>query len=216
MTQSDSHPAAFGEWLSGSCFYVEPLPWKCRAGAAGRVELIPDVRLILLFCAIAIPFMVGIAGFHFWNSGRGISGIVDKAIPGLVGAIALLGLGALLVKSLNERRKGPYLVYSPAGRTVRLQRRGTDVIRLADVLGLRMVSGNWVGPAGNQTKADKPVTELQLVVQTPSGPMSYAIVGGMEGGSISAHARSLARLHKRCACRWRSSNNIKGSRDRIH
>ncbi|WP_428938180.1 hypothetical protein [Fontivita pretiosa] len=126
----------------------------------------------------------GILIFFIWNQAPWNEKDAFSSCFKLI-TIAIVGTGCgsisavmlfVLARALKDQRKGPYLVYSILSGTVRLPREKM-VFRKAEVLGWRVVTGNWVGPDGHQTKWRDAISELQLIVQTGDGPMAYAVVG---------------------------------------
>jgi hypothetical protein len=138
-------------------------------------------------------FFFSFAGFVFWVShgDHSIFGVVGMVFGIALGILAIAAFGTMTVTYLADHFKGPYLIYSVVYRNISLPREAIDV-PIAEVLGWRLVSGNWIGPDGAQKMKSNPMSEVQLIIRTPEGPMAYAVVGG-KVNSITAQAREIAR-----------------------
>jgi hypothetical protein len=172
----ESNSAEFKEWLSGKCSYSDPPDWTCHI-RENRVAIVPGWRLIAILSAMVL-FAAGVTGGVFWekHSGRDILSIGVMLFMGAFGIIVIGGLGTALVASVLEHFKGPYLFYSDSDRKISLPRLSFVVSR-ASAVGWRVVSGNWIGPQNAQKFKESPMSELHLIVNTPTGLVAYTVVG---------------------------------------
>jgi|GEM_PF-6798106 len=196
-----SSPAAFKEWLSGKCFLIDPPAWKVRT-ESDVVMLVPPLGFTLGLAAIALG-VLAVGGFFIFVVSRGSDNIFDeifKVISIAAGScVAALGLGLLgyvVFRCLPNSAKGRYLIYSVPGRTVSLPREGL-VVPISDILGLRLVSGNWVGPEGAQKREATAISELQLITKGRDGAVARALVAGMaDSDFVKPRAKRLAEAMK--------------------
>ncbi|MDP9175419.1 MAG: hypothetical protein M3O30_16375 [Planctomycetota bacterium] len=186
-----NHPAGFKDWLSGTCNCSEPPCWSCKISPTS-VAIVPGWKFILIASIMFFAFSI-IPGGLFWgvHTDRTIFGIVGMTISGAVG---VLGGGAsifLLATAFIERRKGPYLIYSTFDRKLMLPRESL-VFPHTDALEWRLITGNWIGAEGQQKKQDFPISELHLIVKTPTGPLAYVVVGST-AYSMTEQSRQIAK-----------------------
>lgn len=181
-----SNPADFKEWLSGKCSCDDPPFWATRISQGG-VAIVPGWKFIAIIATMFF-FMTGVAGFGFWEASTQKDVILIRIggmlITGFVGLLAFGALGAGLVVAVIDHLKGPYFIYSASRQSFSLPRQQLVASR-ANVLGWRLVSGNWIGFEGAQKFQDYPISELQLIVETPAGPVAFVVAGA---GAFSAYS----------------------------
>lgn len=141
---------------------------------------------LLVFCGFGVPVVILNLDIQGPSDVAAITmGTVFTAIG--IGVFGL-GLWACVVNHL----RGPYLVYSTERQTISLLREGM-VVPVAEAVGWRLVSGNWIGPEGQQKRQDYPISELQLILKAPDGSMAY-VVAGAKADSVTEEARDVATL----------------------
>jgi hypothetical protein len=189
--RTGSPPVAFKEWLSGRCFFVDPPAWTYEL-APGRVAIVPTWKPTV-FVAVMFFFIVGFVPLLCWPHYR-LRNFDDIAgmVFGVFAAVGAAGCGISLVGCLVNQFRGPYFILPTSDQTVSLPR-DRLVIPRADLLGWRVVLGNWVGPEGAQKVVHYALGELQLVVKTIDGEVAYPIVAGRPQ-SVSKFAQEIAGL----------------------
>jgi hypothetical protein len=117
------------------------------------------------------------------------------AIPFLVVsigiALATVVVGAQMFRSGWEILRGPYAIYEHGTATFSLPRERLRFNR-ADIVGWRVVSGNWIGPEDSQKRREKPMSELQLIVRFDGGQHACLVTGTLSP-SITDEATEIAR-----------------------
>ena len=93
-----------------------------------------------------------------------------------VATILLGGSGYMLASALRNQHHGPFFIYTLSDQQISLPRIGFNGC-FRDVVGWRLVSGNWTGPIDSQKKSDFPMSELQLIVNTSNDTIAYAVAG---------------------------------------
>lgn len=192
-----SHPAAFKEWLSGKCFLMDPPTWKVRTESE-VVMLVSTWGATFGLAAAALAFLV-FGGFFIFMASRGsfdIFGVLSIAAGTCVAALGLGLLGFVSFSCFPNSAKGPYLIYLIPEHTVSLAREGL-VVPISEILGLRLVSGNFVGPEGAQKRKATAISELQLIMKGPNGAVAHALVAGMANSDyVKPRAKRLAEAMK--------------------
>ncbi len=163
---------------------MNPPQWTCRV-LPNRVEIRPRYGTLTVVASIVCLFIPAI-GIAFLLSSTHILISVLIMIFGILPMEALML--TVLTKSLKDQRAGPYLVCTLSDGTVRLPREGVTVQR-RDMLGLRVVSGNWIGGAESQQKVEHALSELQLVARTAEGATAYLVVGWYWGDPMTETLR---------------------------
>lgn len=187
-----SNSASFKEWLGGKCCTIDPPVWSVRA-TPEYVRVVPAWGITVGVAGMLLGIFA-IGGFFIWLSWGfgGIMAYVFMALGGVV-TVALAGVfGAFLVVYLIDNFRGAFCIYSVLDHTVSLPREGVTV-PISDVLGWRLVSGNWVGPEGSQKRKAAPMSELQLIVKGRDGAVAYAVAAGdTDSRYVVPRARRLA------------------------
>jgi hypothetical protein len=176
-------PDTYPEWLSGECFYAEPPPWAFKM-RDGDVRLMPSWGLLFTICAFG-GFCCAFAGVLFWIPDDSWMRFGRYGIGAFVGIVGVVAFGPMLVQSLRDHARGPYLIYSLQNGSISLPRENVCILK-QNAIAWRLVSGNHVGPEGHQKKREKPMWELQLIAETATGNMTYVVGGGMYAASRRA------------------------------
>jgi hypothetical protein len=172
MLENSAH---LKQWLSGSVFYSYPPVWSFRS-TPGGFEIAPAAKPLTIATIAALIFSIAIGIIAVVAIPRDAAGLVITSAILIAAVLLAAVMLALFIRALREHRKGPHLLYSPTEQTLTLPRQHRAFPQ-SELIGWRVVSGNWIGPADKRTRYPDAVSELHLIVKSPTGPIAYAIVG---------------------------------------
>ncbi|HEX8325721.1 MAG TPA: hypothetical protein VF595_17585 [Tepidisphaeraceae bacterium] len=193
-TSPDPYPAAFKEWLSGDFISMEPPAWQYAISQTGVViapawnALITVALFLLITTSVSAVFLY--STFHVADDAMAWVKIIFFVVLGLGFGHAAVLLGWIFAQLVADRAKGRILVYSRVDECVSLPRHHR-VFAKKDVSRFRTVSGNWIGPERKQKHQRDAISELHLIVNSPSGEMAYLIASTMTI-SIGVEAEAIA------------------------
>ena len=187
-----SNSAAFNEWLGGKCCTIDPPAWSVRITPA-FVRIVPARGILLGLAGILLGIFA--FGVFFTRQSYESGGIIGYVVMA-VGIVVTTCIAAVFITFfavyLIENVRGPFLIYSVLDQTVSLPREGVTVPK-SEVLGWRLVSGNWVGAEGSQRREAAPMSEIQLIVKGRDGTVAYAIAAGdTDSRYVGPRAKRLA------------------------
>ena len=190
--------ADFKEWISGLCNYSNPPSWRSEVSAT-ELRIVPAWKPFFLWCIFFIGSSTAgvliLLNLPHLNGQMSYPLLFDVPFifvgSGMV-AVAVVIL-VTVIRLLIQSAKGPFVIYYFLDGRFSLPRAGLKFNR-SDVVGWRVVSGNWVGPERSQRKRFKPVSELQLVVRESVDTQRVYVIAGTLAPTFTENETRIAEL----------------------